>query len=88
MLTLLSLSAILCTPAMIAPQSAVPSQIGPVRPARPAARAPIFRDRSATALPFAPGLFGRGVCATDVDRDGRVDFVIAAACGASDPVAT
>ena len=44
--------------------------------------APLFSERRAPALPFAPGLFGRGVTATDLDRDGRVDFVIATDTGA------
>ncbi len=44
--------------------------------------APLFSERRAPRLPFAPALFGRGVAAADLDRDGAPDFVIATANGA------
>jgi hypothetical protein len=46
-------------------------------------QAPIFSERAAPSLPFAPALFGRGVAAADLDQDGRQDFVIATATGAA-----
>lgn len=66
-----------------APQAGVSIQHPRVRNLPTPLEAPIFSERRAPALPFAPALFGRGVAATDLDRDGRLDFVIATASGAA-----
>lgn len=54
-----------------------------VRSAPAPQRAPLFSERAAPSLPFAPALFGRGVAAADLDQDGRQDFVIATESGAA-----
>lgn len=45
-------------------------------------RTPLLTEQGAPSLPFQPTLFGRGVAAVDVDRDGDNDFVIATSSGA------
>ena len=64
-----------------APCGAQQSQI-PTARARAPQRSPLFSERLAPSLPFAPALYGRGVAAGDIDGDGAVDFLITTAQGA------
>ena len=54
----------------------------PMARARSPKLAPLFSERQAPRLPFAPALYGRGVAAGDIDGDGAVDFCISTAGGA------
>ncbi|MDG1983807.1 MAG: VCBS repeat-containing protein, partial [Planctomycetota bacterium] len=51
----------------------------PMARARSPKLAPLFSERQAPRLPFAPALYGRGVAAGDIDGDGAVDFCISTA---------
>ncbi|MEM8710429.1 MAG: VCBS repeat-containing protein, partial [Planctomycetota bacterium] len=64
------------------PQLTFTSRRTQVGPSAPPIATPLFDEEAAPALPFAPGLFGRGVAATDVDGDGAPDFIIATGGGA------
>ncbi len=70
--------------AILGPASPAGAQVTQVPTARVRGPrlAPLFSERRAPRLPFAPALYGRGVAAGDIDRDGAVDFCISTAQGA------